>query len=100
MRPCDNLKEVRNRIDGIDHEIVKMLSERYKYVKQAAKFKKNIREIQAQDRVQEVILKVRKLAREYGTEPDLVENIYRNMISSFINIEKEDNQNIQDGGVK
>ena len=41
MIECKNIDEVRVNIDIIDREIVKLLSERSEYVKQAAKFKKN-----------------------------------------------------------
>ena len=62
MAECKNIDEVRANIDLIDREIVKLLSERSKYVRQAAKLKKNTDDVKAPNRVEEVISKVRNLA--------------------------------------
>jgi isochorismate pyruvate lyase len=35
---CENLEQVRENIDRIDREIVKLIAERSTYVAQAAKF--------------------------------------------------------------
>ncbi len=34
-----------------------------------------------------MIAKVRKKAKEYGANPDMVETLYREMISRFVNME-------------
>jgi isochorismate pyruvate lyase len=84
---CKNLDEIRNNIDRIDNQIIKLIAERGNFVKQASKFKKNSQEVQAPQRVEAVISKVRKLSCEYGTNPDRVEKLYRNMITGFIDLE-------------
>jgi len=84
MINCKNIDEVRTNIDRIDHEIVKLLSERSKYVGQAAKFKKTAQDVKAPNRQEEVISKVRDLASEYGLDPEIVEPVYRTMIACFI----------------
>lgn len=84
---CGNLNEVRENIDRIDREIVKLIAERSAYVTQAANFKKDAEDVQAHQRVEKVINKVRDLANDNDVNPDIVENIYRKMISSFINFE-------------
>lgn len=86
----NNLGEVRTRIDGIDRELVKLLSERAKMVKEASKYKKDQNQIADPARVEQVILKVRKIGLEYGVEPEIVENIYRTMIDSFIAMESRE----------
>jgi isochorismate pyruvate lyase len=90
MIECKNIDEVRVNIDIIDREIVKLLSERSKYVRQAAKFKKNTDDVKAPKRVEEVIEKVRNLALEYGSSPEIVEQIYRTMIDCFIDYEMKE----------
>jgi len=62
MIDCKNIDEVRAKIDIIDREIVQLMSERSKYVRQAAKFKKNIDDVKAPKSVEEFIAKVRNLA--------------------------------------
>ncbi|MCL7414040.1 MAG: chorismate mutase [ANME-2 cluster archaeon] len=69
-----------------------MLSERSKYVRQAAKFKKNTDDVQAPKRVEEVIAKVRNLALEYGLNPEIIEQIYRTMIACFIEFEMKEHR--------
>ncbi|WP_297429515.1 chorismate mutase [Clostridium sp.] len=84
---CENLEQVRENIDIIDKKIVKLIAERSTYVVQAASFKKNSDEVKAAERVEKIISKVRGLANEHCVNPDIVEKIYREMISSFINFE-------------
>lgn len=86
-KECKNIEDVRKNIDEIDRRIVKLLSERRYFVKQAAKFKENSDDVKAPKRVEEVIKKVRGLAEQYDVSPDIVENIYRTLIESFINYE-------------
>lgn len=92
MINCKNIDEVRTNIDRIDREIVKLLSERSKYVGQAANFKKSIQEVKAPNRVEEVISKVRILASECGLDPEIVEPVYRTMITYFIEHEMKEHR--------
>ena len=87
---CSSLEEVRSNIDRIDNEIIKLIAERSDYVKQASSFKKNESGVKAPNRVEAVIQKVREKALEYGANPDMVEKLYREMISSFINMEMDE----------
>lgn len=95
METCKDLNEVRENIDRIDRQIVRLIAERGFYVKQAAGFKKDADDVKAPKRVEAVIEKVRALALEYGAFPDIVEVIYRQMIQSFIRKESEEFENKQ-----
>ncbi|MCX7711430.1 MAG: chorismate mutase [Clostridia bacterium] len=92
MQPCKNLDEVRENIDRIDQEIVKLIAERSSYVRQAAGFKKDEDAVKAPDRVEAIIKKVRGLAVEREVNPDLIEQVYRTMISCFIELEMKEYQ--------
>lgn len=81
---CNSLDEVRENIDRIDNNIIKLIAERGGYVAQAAKFKKNEDGVRDTSRVEKVIQKVREKAQLYGADPDMVEKLYRQMIASFI----------------
>ena len=94
MTNCKDLNEIRENIDRIDNQIVQLIAERSCYVKQAAGFKKNIVEVNAPQRVEIVLNKVRKLAEENDVSPDIVENIYRTMINSFIRLELEEHDHL------
>jgi len=84
---CENLEQVRSNIDRIDDGIIKLIAERTGYVKQASAFKKSEDGVKAPARVEAVIAKVRAKAAEYGADADMVEALYREMISRFVNME-------------
>lgn len=87
---CESIEEIREAIDDIDSEIIKLLGIRFSYVKEIVKFKNKDRDsIIARERYNEVLENRRKLAVDNGLNPDLVEKIYRNLIDHFINKEIE-----------
>jgi isochorismate pyruvate lyase len=90
MDNCKSLNQVRENIDRIDHQIVKLIAERSGYVRQAANFKKDTEDVKAPKRVEMIIEKVRRLAEENNVDPNIIESLYRNMINSFINLELEE----------
>ncbi len=92
---CSSLDEVRDNINRIDNEIIKLIAERGQYVVQAFSFKKDTEGVRDTNRVEEVIKKVRGKAVEYGASPDLVEALYREMIQRFVNIELDEFQKNQ-----
>ena len=79
-----SLQQAREKIDQIDVALIELIASRQFYVDQAARFKRTAQDVQAPERVEEVIKKVRAAAVEQGTDPDLVESIYREMIQHFI----------------
>ncbi|OTG85101.1 chorismate mutase [Acinetobacter sp. ANC 4648] len=81
---CESLDQVREKIDVIDQALIEMIATRQFYVDQAVRFKRTAEEVQSPERVQQVINKVRQKAIDLGTNPDLVEKIYREMIQHFI----------------
>ena len=65
----------------------------FAYVLQASEFKKSEEGVKALNRVEAVIGKVRSRAEEYGADPDMVEALYREMISRFVNMELKEFHN-------
>lgn len=90
MIECNSIDEVRNNINKIDEQIVKLIALRGHFVNQAAKFKKDSDAVKAPKRVEEVINKVKDLAKSTGANEEVVENIYRAMIDSFIKAEMKE----------
>ncbi len=82
-----SLDQVRKSIDGIDQQIIALIAERQKWVLAAGKLKKDENDVRAPGRVEQVIEKVRTRAESAGASPDVVENTYRALISSFIDLE-------------
>lgn len=81
---CESLEQVRENIDQLDQQLIDLIATRQFYVDQAVRFKRTTEDAQSPERVQQVIDKVRQKAFEVGTDPDLVESIYREMIQHFI----------------
>ncbi len=93
MKECHSLDEVRKEIDKIDEEIVKLISLRSKYVKQAAKFKESIEEIKSDERIDDVLNHVRHLAATLGISPNLVADIFKILIDKMVEMEIEEFKN-------
>ncbi|GAA4954591.1 chorismate mutase [Actinoplanes utahensis] len=85
--PENSLADVRRRIDAIDAQVVALLAVREEQVRRAAGFKADEQGVRAPARVEQVISKVRGLASEAGASPDVVESVYRAMITAFIDLE-------------
>lgn len=100
IEDCKSIEAVRAHIDRIDRQIVALLAERAGYVKQAARFKKNTDDVKAPQRVEQVITKVTSLSKELGANPDVTEQVYRAMISAFINAELAEHAALSKRGTK
>lgn len=98
IETCQNIEEVRAHIDRIDRQMVTLLAERGAYVKQAAQFKKTTADVKAPQRVEQVISKVTALSIELGANPAVTEQVYRAMISGFINAELAEHAALQGNG--
>lgn len=81
---CQSLSQAREKIDQIDQAIVELIASRQHYVDQAVRFKRSVQDVQSPERSEQVIQKVRHLAQEQSVDPNLVENIYRDLIQHFI----------------
>lgn len=92
MIACHTLADVRSAIDEIDFMLVSLLAERGRYVREAARFKRNEAEVAAPDRVRQVIDKALRHARDMGAAPEVVEAVYRGMIDGFIAVELREHE--------
>ncbi len=81
---CANIHEVRDEIDIIDREVIDALSKRFKYVVAAARFKTSEASVRAPDRFHAMLQQRREWALESGLNPDVVENLYRDLVNYYI----------------
>ena len=81
---CESLEQAREKIDVLDTALIEIIATRQFYVDQAVRFKNSVQDVQSPERVEQVINKVRTQAIALGTDPDLVEHLYREMIPRFI----------------
>jgi isochorismate pyruvate lyase len=86
---CQSLAEVRENIDRIDRDLVHLLAERQKYVAEAGRFKANPAAVSAPARVEQIIEKVKALARENGLAETVAERTFRAMIAGFEDYERD-----------
>lgn len=92
---CGSLDEVRAAIDRIDEEIISLMGRRADYVQAAARFKNQESEIAAPERFAAMLQARRAWAEREGLSPDVIENIYRELVRYFIDREKEHWRNAQ-----
>ena len=78
---CETMAEVRYGIDRIDEALVSLLAERTRYIDRATELKPAIAmPARINDRVEEVVSRVRKTAANLGLEPELAETLWRILI--------------------
>ncbi|WJR79119.1 chorismate mutase [Bradyrhizobium sp. NP1] len=85
---CKTLREVRDNIDRLDREIVRLMAERGRYVHEAARFKENPAQVEAPERAEAVVRKAMTLAEANGLSPKVAEAAYRAMVGAFIEYEQ------------
>ncbi len=84
------LNEIRERIDGIDSSIMKLLKERLDLMPIVAEYKKaNSLEIFDPVREEKIIEAKRKMAEEFGINADLVEEIWKRIMDESKEIQKK-----------
>jgi len=87
IKKCTTLDEAREKIDQVDTEIVKLIAKRNDYIKQIAHFKTSVDEVKAEDRISDVISRVREQAIALDLSPNLINDLYVRMIDSMVESE-------------
>lgn len=90
-RNCQSLICVRNNIDIIDSQIVKLIGLRLTYVKRAGELKKGKQPIHDQVRENQIILKVSQLATKMGYPGSIAAEIYKTLLIQTNTYEKNSN---------
>ena len=87
-KDCENIQEIRDAIDAIDLDIIKLFAERHEYVKEIVKFKSSDEEgIIARERKELVLNQRRAWAEEKGLDGQMIEDIFRLLIDKNIQIQ-------------
>jgi len=87
IKKCNTLDEARVEIDAVDKEIVELIAKRNEYIKQIAHFKTSIEEVKAEERIADVISKVRQQAIGLDLSPNLINDLYIRMIDGMVESE-------------
>jgi isochorismate pyruvate lyase len=85
---CKSKDEIRQQIDLIDLELMKLFSKRTEYVREIVKYKeKNPDSIIALERKMQVIKQRGDWAENFGLDRDAYEQIFRKLVEHNISIE-------------
>jgi len=87
MKKCNSLQEVRDEIDKIDMQLVDLISERSHLIRQAAAFKNSVEEVKAEDRIDDIMQRVRKRAIELNINPNMISDLFTIMIDEMVETE-------------
>ncbi len=93
MKPpeyCQNIQDVRQAVDALDREIVGLIGKRGRYVEAAARFKTGEESVRAPERQRKMLEERRRWAEEENLNPDVIEGLYKDLVSYFVNREMED----------
>ncbi|MEM1248185.1 MAG: chorismate mutase [Acidobacteriota bacterium] len=83
------MTEIRSCIDAIDHELVKLIGQRVRYVEAASAFKNDAAGVRAEERQRKMLVERREWAAREGVDPELIDELFRNMVRRFIELEMQ-----------
>lgn len=81
---CETMSDVRANVDRIDRLLVALMAERLNYIEQAAHIKQSRDAVRDEDRIEDVIAKVKTQCRIDGFNEDMAERMWRTMMEDFI----------------
>ena len=89
------MKEVREEIDLLDKELGLLLARRQKCIEMAALVKNDEKLIIDEDRIEEVISKVKSFGESCGLSPEISEPLWRKLIDLSIEHEFKELDSLQ-----
>jgi len=81
---CTSMGELRDQIDRLDKALVKLLSERQRYIERAAEIKPDRDTVRDEARIADVLAKVLAEAGKAGLRADIAEPVWRTLIECSI----------------
>ncbi|MGA7675697.1 MAG: chorismate mutase [Rhizomicrobium sp.] len=81
------MTELRAEIDRIDRALVKLLSERQRYIERAAEIKSDRVAVRDEVRIEDVIAKVLDEALKAGLSAEIAEPVWRTLVERSIALE-------------
>jgi isochorismate pyruvate lyase len=81
---CGSIGDVREAIDGLDREVLRLLGRRARYVSAAVRFKTDAESVRAPGRQKEMLARRRRWAEEEDLDPDFTEALYGDIVAHFV----------------
>ena len=85
----NNMQDLREELDLLDNELIVLISKRFKLIEQAAIIKDDKSKIRDNERIENIISRLRGLAKDNSISADIVEKLWRFIIELSIDLEKE-----------
>ena len=92
MKPpedCANIEDVREAVDSLDREVLRLLGRRARYVAAAARFKSDEKGVRAPERQRTMLALRRRWAEDEDLDPDFVAGLHEDIVSHFVAREME-----------
>jgi isochorismate pyruvate lyase len=84
---CESIEDVRRGIDALDREIIQLIGRRAGYVEATTRFKTGEQSFRAPERERTMLEARRRWAEENGLDPGVIEILYRDLVSYFVDRE-------------
>ncbi len=81
---CTGMADIRAEIDRIDEAVITLLGKRFRYVRAAAPFKTDATAVRAPERFAAMLAQRRDWAAQQGLSPEVIEQLYRDLVAYFI----------------
>lgn len=86
---CANMAELRAEIDQVDRVLVRLLSERQRYIERAAEIKSHRSDIRDEARISDVLEKVKAEAGRVGLNQEIAAAVWRALMEHSIALEMD-----------
>jgi len=87
------LNLLRDKLDKLDNELLKLIKKRSNLVNEVLKVKIHKKEIIDQKRINFILKKIKAKSKQLKIDPKITNRIWKNMIWSFIDYEKRNFKN-------
>jgi isochorismate pyruvate lyase len=87
---CKSIEDVRRGIDALDREIIQLIGRRAGYVEATTRFKTGEQSFRAPERERTMLEARRRWAEENGLDPGVIEILYRDLVSYFVDREMDE----------
>ena len=83
------LKKLRNKLDLLDNQLLRLIKIRTNLVKDVLKLKIYKKEIIDRKRIKKILLNIKIKSLKHNIDPMITKRIWKNMIWSYIDFEKK-----------
>jgi isochorismate pyruvate lyase len=84
---CHGMEEIRDEVNAIDREIIRLLGRRLDFVRGAVRYKPDEESIRRPDHWDRFHAQRRKWGEEEGYDPDVIEALYRRLYEYTIEVQ-------------